>query len=162
MKIGVVSDTHIASPAHELPQHMLARFRAEEVKLILHAGDVGHQCVLDRLSQIAAVKAVAGNMDPPELKAKLPKKLVVAAGGVRFGLAHGSGPADRLGERLLPMFDGDDIDVLVYGHSHKSRNEDFKGVLLFNPGSACTGRTPSYGILTVEDGRVYGEIVRIG
>jgi len=163
MKIGVVSDTHISSPSGKLPRQMVTRFKAEKVGLIFHLGDILHQCVLDELARIAPVKAVAGNMDPPEMKARLPNKRLEAAEGVRFGLIHGSGPPTRLGERLLPMFDGDDIDVLVYGHSHESRNEKVGDVLLFNPGAACAvhGVSACYGILTVENGHVYGEIIRI-
>lgn len=164
MKIGVVSDTHISSPSDSLPPEMLARFRKEKVELILHAGDVVRHRVLDELSKIAEVRAVAGNMDARELKAKLPKRLVIEAGGLRIGLVHGGGPPTRLGERLLPTFDGDEIDALVYGHSHARQNDEFKGVLLFNPGSARASRNggrPSYGILTIEDGHIVGEIVRI-
>ena len=164
MKIGVVSDTHISSPSDPLPPEMLARFRKENVELILHAGDIVHHRVLDELSKTAEVRAVAGNMDPPELKASLPKRLVIEAGGLRIGLVHGSGPPTRLGERLLPTFDGDEIDALVYGHSHGRQNDESKGVLLFNPGSAQAARDggqASYGILTIEDGHVFGEIVRI-
>jgi len=76
MKIGVVSDTHINSPSDSLPAEMLARFGKENVELILHAGDIIHGRVLDELSRTAEVKAVAGNMDPPELKATLPRRLV--------------------------------------------------------------------------------------
>ena len=164
MKIGVLSDTHIGSPSSRLSRQMITRFKAEKVELIFHLGDIMHQCVLDKLARIAPVKAVAGNMDPPEIKAKLPKKRVETASGVRFGLVHGSGPHTRLGKRLLPTFDGDDIDVLLYGHSHEARNEQLADVLLFNPGAAraIQGASASYGILTVENGHVYGEIMRIG
>ena len=164
MKIGVLSDTHISSPAESLPQEMLARFRKEKVEMILHAGDMIHKHVLDTLAQIAQVKGVAGNMDGPGVRAKLPKKSVEAVGGVRIGMIHGSGPPTRLGERLLPTFEGDEIDVLVYGHSHQPKNEEYQGVLLFNPGAAHAGRggrAATFGILTVEDGHVYGEIIRI-
>ena len=37
------------------------------VELILHAGDVGKQEVLDELERIAPVRAVRGNVDPPSL-----------------------------------------------------------------------------------------------
>jgi uncharacterized protein len=53
------------------------------------------------------------------------------------------------------MFDGDQINVIVYGHSHLAQNEVIDGVLFFNPGTA----TESFGILTVDDGVVKGEIV---
>ena len=46
-----------------------------------------------------------------------------------------------------------ELDVIVYGHSHKALNEVIDGVLLFNPGIARS----SYGILTIGE-EVLGEI----
>jgi len=169
MKIGVISDTHRTAEPYSLPQEVIARLLAERVELILHAGDVGDQSVLDELEAIAELRAVSGNMDPPALKASLPNRLVEEADGLRIGLIHGSGPPTRLGERLLPSFEADNIDVLVYGHSHVPENVAVEAagrkVLLFNPGSLKSNRDggqPSFGILTIENGRVSGEIIRIG
>jgi len=165
MKIGVISDTHITSPVDMLPPDIVRSFRRERVDLILHAGDLVHLSVLDALSEIAEVRAVAGNMDPPEVRARLPIKRVEVADGVRIGLIHGSGPPTRMGERLLPLFEGERINVLVYGHSHEPRNEDYKGVLLFNPGCAFAGRAGgrgAFGFLHVENGEVRGEIREVG
>jgi len=171
MKIGVVSDTHTRDDSALLLEEMIDRLARERVGLIFHAGDICDQAVLDKLGAVAEVKAVAGNIDPPELKARLPNRLVTEVEGVRIGLIHGSGPPTRLGERLLPSFDGDDIDVLVFGHSHVPQNNRVKaggredGVLLFNPGSLGSNRDgspPTFGILTVGGGRISGKIVRIG
>jgi len=135
MKIGVLSDTHIKLPVCDLPPGVLQTFRSQGVGLILHAGDLTDSCVIDLLSTIAEVRAVAGNMDPAAVRATLPVKRVEQIEGVRIGIIHGSGPPEHLGERLLPIFNGDRIRVLVYGHSHEPRNEEVGGVLLFNPGS---------------------------
>ena len=59
-------------------------------------------------------------------------------------------------ERVRTMFDGDQVDVIVDGHSHLAQSEIIDGVPFFNPGTA----TESFGILTVADGVVKGEIVR--
>ena len=128
MKIGVLSDTHISSPVDGLPPDVLRTFRAQNVGLILHAGDLVDLCVIDMLSSVAEVRAVAGNMDSLAVRAVLPAKRIEQIGGVRVGIIHGSGPPQWLGERLLPVFDGDRIRVLVYGHSHEPRNEEAAGV----------------------------------
>ena len=161
MKIGVLSDTHMSSPADSLPAEIIVTFRQEGVGLILHAGDLVDLSLLDVLGEIAEVRAVAGNMDPPDVRARLPIKRVEVVEGVRIGLVHGGGPPQRLGERLLPVFEGDDIRVLVHGHSHQPRNEEYRGVLLFNPGCPFAGRRAergTFGLLTIANGTVSGEI----
>ncbi len=79
MKIGVVSDTH----GYFEPRlnDVLAG-----VDLILHAGDVGTLAVLDELSQIAPVRAVAGNVDPAQLA--LPPSLKLKLENVQVEVLH--------------------------------------------------------------------------
>ena len=165
MKIGVLSDTHMTSAAEQLPPEVIVIFRHERVGLILHAGDLVDLSLLDTLAEIAEVRAVAGNMDPPDVRTRLPVKRIELVEGVRIGLVHGAGPPQRLGERLLPLFEGDGIRVLVHGHSHEPRNEEYRGVLLFNPGCPFAGRRGgrgTFGLLTIENGTVSGEIREVG
>jgi uncharacterized protein len=56
------------------------------------------------------------------------------------------------------------FNVVISGHSHIPKQETRNGVLYFNPGSAGPRRFKlpvTVGKLTVERGRVCGEIVRI-
>jgi len=71
VRIGVVSDTHGFFDARL--EELLAG-----VELILHAGDVGKQEVLEELEKIAPVRAVRGNVDSPQLG--LPLSLVLNLG----------------------------------------------------------------------------------
>ena len=72
VKIGVLSDTH-AHSSEDLPEELLQGLRGAD--LILHAGDLVNLSVLERLKEITPqVKAVWGNMDPPEVKAALPER----------------------------------------------------------------------------------------
>jgi len=68
MKVGVISDTHGFLDAR------LAELLAG-ADLILHAGDVGDQEVLDELGRIAPVRAVKGNTD--SLQSRLPLSLTL-------------------------------------------------------------------------------------
>ncbi|MCJ7594280.1 MAG: metallophosphatase family protein, partial [Desulfobacterales bacterium] len=91
---------------------------------------------------------VHGNMDPVEVKAMLPEKRVMDLGGYRFGLIHGGGSSAGLEERVWRQFQ--DVDIIVYGHSHKAANHMRDGILLFNPGTATgftSGETHSIGLL---------------
>jgi putative phosphoesterase len=90
VKIGVVSDTHGFFDARL--DELLAG-----VELILHAGDVGKQDVLDDLAKIAPVRAVRGNVD--SLQLGLPTSLSLKVGGMR------SGGVSRTGPTQTPMFE---------------------------------------------------------
>ena len=79
MIIGVVSDTHGFFDTR------LGELLAG-VELILHAGDVGKQEVLDELQRIAPVRAVRGNVDPSQLG--LPFSMTLNLGETRLELLH--------------------------------------------------------------------------
>jgi putative phosphoesterase len=151
MKIGVVSDTHAISFA-QLPSRILTALA--EVDLIIHAGDFVTKDVLDGLKQLGEVKAVQGNMDSDELKRILPEKELLLIEGRRIGIIHGWGSPYGVDDRVGKMFE--DVDVIVYGHSHYSQNEVKKGILFFNPGQARN----SFGILTIGE-EVRGEIINL-
>jgi hypothetical protein len=151
MRIGVVSDTHVTS-LDEIPDRILLAL--VEVDLIIHTGDFVTHDVLDGLKRLGEVKAVRGNMDSEELKQILPEKELLLIEGKRIGITHGWGSPYGIDNRIRGRFE--DVDVIVYGHSHQSQNEVKKGVLFFNPGQARN----SFGILTV--GReVKGEIIKL-
>ena len=151
MKIGVVSDTHVTSFA-DVPDRILLALA--EVDLIIHAGDFVTKDVLDGLKRLGEVKAVWGNMDSGELKRILPEKELLLIEGKRIGITHGSGSPYGIEDRVSKMFE--DVDVIVYGHSHQSKNEVKKGILFFNPGQARN----SFGILTVGE-QIRGEIINL-
>jgi putative phosphoesterase len=151
MKIGVISDTH-ATSFDQLPDQILRTLA--EVDLIIHAGDFVARDVLDGLKRLGEVKAVAGNMDSKELKQILPEKETLIIEGKRVGIIHGWGSPYGIDDRVGGMFD--DVDIIVYGHSHYSQNEMKKGILFFNPGQAKN----SFGILTIGQ-EVSGEIINL-
>jgi putative phosphoesterase len=151
MKIGVISDTH-ATSFDQLPDQILRTLA--EVDLIIHTGDFVARDVLDGLKRLGEVKAVAGNMDSEELKRILPEKETLVIGGKRVGITHGWGSPYGIDDRVGGMFD--DVDIIVYGHSHYSQNEMKRGILFFNPGQAKN----SFGILTIGQ-EVSGEIVNL-
>jgi putative phosphoesterase len=151
MRIGVISDTHVTS-FDEIPDRILTTLA--EVDLIIHTGDFVTKDVLDGLKRLGEVKAVRGNMDSAELKQILPEKELLLIEGNRIGIVHGSGSPYGIDDRVRGMFE--DIDIIVYGHSHYSQNEVKKGVLFFNPGQARN----SFGILTVGK-EIKGEVINL-
>jgi putative phosphoesterase len=151
MRIGVISDTHVISFA-DIPDRILTTLA--EVDLIIHTGDFVTKDVLDGLKRLGEVKAVRGNMDSAELKRLLPEKELLLIEGKRIGIVHGSGSPYGIDDRVRGMFE--DVDIIVYGHSHYSQNEVKKGVLFFNPGQARN----SFGILTIGK-EVKGEVINL-
>lgn len=159
MIIGVISDTHLPVRAKKLPDDLINRLK--DVDLILHAGDFQDMNALTQIRDIGKLRAVHGNMDTIELKKELPEADVLKIEGFKIGITHGSGPPLGLEERVKSKFP--DVDIIVYGHSHKPKNEVIDGTLFFNPGSP-TDRVfapfNSFGILRVEED-IKGEIIKL-
>jgi putative phosphoesterase len=151
VRIGVLSDTHIHL-AEEISARVVTAFSS--VDLIVHAGDFVGSAVLDGLKQLGEVKAVHGNVDSMKLRSLLPEKEIFTVGSKKVGITHGWGSPDGIEKRVKELLG--DVDIIIYGHSHRAKIEQIGGVLFFNPGPGWQ----SYGILTVDDG-IKGEIVRI-
>jgi len=151
VRIAVLADTHVHKLEH-LPKRITDTLST--VDLIIHAGDFTDVQLLKELKRLREVKAVQGNMDSIELKTMLPVKEIVEVGNKRIGITHGSGGPWGIEERVRKVFESDRINVIVYGHSHQSRNNVINGILFFNPGKA----TNSFGILTI-DGEAKGEVI---
>ncbi len=151
MRIGVISDTHVTSLA-EIPERILAVLA--KVDLIVHTGDFVAKGVLEGLKRLGEVKAVRGNMDSEELKRILPEKELLEIEGKRIGIIHGWGAPYGIEDRVGGMFE--DVDIIIFGHSHEAKNEVKNGTLFFNPGRA----RDSFGVLTIGE-EVRGEIISL-
>jgi uncharacterized protein len=124
---------------------------------IIHAGDVGSPEILEKLSEMAPVTAVRGNVDKSVWSRKLPETQVLELGRVFIYVLHDLAQLD-----LKPKAAG--FAVVISGHSHVPKQEMRNGVLYFNPGSAGPrrfGLPVSVGRLILEDGRVRGEILHL-
>jgi hypothetical protein len=160
MRIGVLSDSH-ANSIDRIPKRIVDELSG--VDLIVHAGDYTGKTLLEELRKLGNFKGVYGNMDSPEIKQQLPALETIDAGGFRIGINHPAEGGSALGieERIRAKFPK--INAIVFGHTHRAKNEYVNGVLYFNPGSA-TGTFPAvtktFGIIRVE-GEVTGEIIRL-
>ena len=122
MNVGLISDTHglLRDEAMEA---------LEGSDLILHAGDVGGPEILAELSTLAPVHAVRGNTDRGGWAESLPRTEVVTAGAVDIYMIHDIEELD-----LDPH--AAELDVVVYGHSHRPDVTWRDRVLYVNPGAA--------------------------
>lgn len=147
-KIGVIADTHGL-----LRTEIAEMFK--DVDLIIHAGDVGKPQVLEELKTIAPVVAVKGNVDKGNLVKKLPSWENVDIGNKSIYVLH---DIDRMD--IEPK--GADIDIVIYGHSHKASEERVEGVLYLNPGSAGPKRFSlpiTVAILIIENDNIIANFI---
>jgi putative phosphoesterase len=161
LKIGVISDTHIANKNEHIPGIILDVFK--QVDMVLHAGDIVDLQAIDELKSVCPnVIAVAGNMDQEAVRRKYPAKQILELSGYKVGLMHGSGAPLNLVELLKGAFKDDNPDIIIFGHSHKPMNEFIGKVLFFNPGSATdlTAECNSYGLIELDQG-INARIIKI-
>ncbi len=162
--VGLVADTHLPRFGRRLPRALLDGLAAARVEAILHLGDHTAPFVVDLLSDIAPVEAVAGNNDPPELVARYGLRRIVEIDGVRIGCTHGHLGPGRLAtpQRARVAFEGEGVAVVAFGHSHIPWCELVDGVWLVNPGSPTDRRRQpawSFGVLEIAEGAVRPRIV---
>ena len=159
MKIIVLSDTHIPVCADKLPQKVYDYIKKSD--LVLHAGDINEKFFLDELALLKDVKAVCGNMDSCELQKCLPRKLVFIAQGKKIGITHGCGCKSDVLKNVKAAFK-EKLDIVVFGHSHNTTNEEIDGTIYFNPGSATdmvTCKKCSFGVIDIDNSKINTEIV---
>lgn len=122
LRIGLISDTHgLLRPEAEAFLHGCHR--------IVHAGDIGHAGILERLAAIAPVTAVRGNNDTGTWAEAIREHELLDAGGVRLYVIHDLAQLDIDTSAM-------GVHVVVSGHSHKPMVASRNGVLFVNPGAA--------------------------
>ena len=138
-RVIVLSDTH----GLLRPEVLEYLSRAD---VIIHGGDINTQAIVDKLREYGPLYIVRGNNDK-EWAEGLPHSITFAVEGVRFFLIHN--------KKDIPA-DLSDVDVVVYGHSHKYACEKRDGVLWLNPGSRGRRRFDqeiTFAVMTVDNGR---------
>ena len=148
--IGVLSDTHglLRSAIEE---------RLRPCELIVHAGDIGNKDVLDRLQDIGNLVAVRGNIDKDTWAERLSEWECVEFHGKNILIIHDIARLDWDPKAA-------NVDVVVYGHSHRSATYRKDGVLYLNPGSAGHGRfvyPTSIAYLRLVDDQIIPKIISI-
>lgn len=183
MKIAVIADTHVPDKFEELPKRLREGLAGAE--MILHCGDITHPAVLEEISRFAPVHAIAGNHDILNFGSLLERKRVLDIMGYRIGMIHG----DELEELhvnkteqdemiyeiiVAPFLEGEPVDCIVFGHSHKPFLGSFQGefqvpgarrkkikhnVLVFNPGMPLRNRhLASMGYIYLEENSLRVEL----
>lgn len=136
-KIGIVSDTH-----GMLRNEVLEVLQGCE--MIFHGGDINKQKIIDTLSEIAPVRVVRGNNDK-EWAEDIPKSITVDVYGLHVFMVHNK---KDIPENLS------EVDLVIYGHSHKYEEKTVDRIRYLNPGSCGPRRFHqeiTFAIVYIED-----------
>ncbi len=148
--IGVISDTH-----GHVPSGVSKIFKNTD--LIIHAGDIGDQKILDELSQIAPIVAVRGNMDFGKWIKKLPDEETIEIGSIILYVRHNSGKLD-----IDPEHAG--FKAVITGHTHRPEVYEKNGIGFLNPGSASYpkfGNPASAGLIQIRGAALSIKLVKL-
>ena len=158
MVIGVISDTH-----GRLDPRIEEVFAG--VERIVHAGDVGDEAVLARLSAIAPLTAVRGNCDDAPWGLALPGVASEVLEGVRMAVVHDREMLDVYAKPELREAMSSGVGVLIHGHTHYAEVSREQDTLCLNPGSASLPHYElprSVALLRIDDGACSAEIRGLG
>lgn len=147
MKVLVLSDSHGNI------SNMLQAFEREQPRLVLHLGDCWRdgERLQGRLSGVP-LEQVCGNCDfrtvqPVEKLLFWEDKRVLMCHGHTYGVKQSLSIAGRAAEEKF-------LDLFLFGHTHKPL-VDMRGRTLFlNPGSIGDSSRPTYGVVTLENGKL--------
>jgi putative phosphoesterase len=138
-KIGIISDTH-------------GLLRPEVMEIlktcdcIFHGGDINKPEILDQLRPLASIYAVRGNNDK-EWAEGLARTLRFSIEGVEFFMTH---------NKKDVVWNLENVQVVIFGHTHKYLEQKIDGRLWLNPGSCGRRRFDqeiTMAVMTVEDGK---------
>ncbi|HUQ31931.1 MAG TPA: metallophosphoesterase family protein [Pyrinomonadaceae bacterium] len=153
--IGVISDTH-----SKLDEQVLELFTG--VKHIIHAGDIGDEELIWQLEELAPVIAVRGNIDADTMC--YPNERLAIIQERTFFIRHQFATVEKMSAAQQRLIEQRMPDVVVFGHSHQSYIGNWRGTLLFNPGSAGPKRFSlprSVGMIELYEDRIAPRIITL-
>lgn len=164
MLVGLISDTHIPEIAKEIPPQVKEAFKG--VDLILHAGDIFVQSVLDDLATIAPVLAARGDDDYDIKDKRVNEVQNLTIDGLNVYLLHSS---QYFANDLIVNPEKHNLekapDVVIFGHTHRDIVHQVGKSLLVNPGSATfpyyQPRLGTVALLSINNGKAEARIVHL-
>lgn len=159
MKIGIISDTHINKHSSRILD-IIDKY-LKDVDMIIHAGDYKTMKVVNLLRQHKNFIGVYGNVDEHPIRDILKETEIIDVMGYKIGIFHGHGDNKTTSERAFDRFKENNVDIIIFGHSHQPLIKTVGSVLMLNPGSLASKRKErwySYIILELTQTSVNAEI----
>lgn len=130
-KIGLLSDTH-----GYIDDKILEFFK--DCDEIWHAGDIGNIAIADKLSEIARLRAVYGNIDGTEVRSVYKKDERFKCEDLDVWITHIGGYPKRYDVMVRERIKNNPPDIFISGHSHilKVMNDKELSLLHINPGAS--------------------------
>lgn len=131
-RIGLISDTH-----GFLDDKVFKHF--DDCDEIWHAGDVGGNNILGKLSEFKPLRAVYGNIDGGRIRQENPEDQLFEIEGLKVWMTHIGGYPGRYDKRIREKIKTVRPDIFISGHSHilkVMRDKNIPHLLHFNPGAA--------------------------
>lgn len=157
-RLLLISDTHVPARAKRLSDDV---WRAvDEADVVVHAGDWVDVSTFEALDARARrLIAVWGNNDGPELRERMPEFTVESIEKLRVGVVHETGSAAGREARMDDAYAAENLDALVFGHSHIPWDSTTpRGIRLLNPGSPTDRRRQA--VCTLMTATVDGDRLR--
>ena len=155
MKIGIISDTHGDMRSIEKAISYL-----EKCDLIIHAGDYIDDAEYIHYATDVEVKCVKGNSDLYRFDGDY--ELTFSVKNKKFFVCHGHYHDVKMGiNSLYKLAKREDMDVVVFGHTHIPTYKTIDDIIFINPGSLAYPRgksDKSFGVLTIDNNISYEEI----
>ena len=151
----------VFSDSHGFTDTMISAVRRCRPDVIIHLGD-HERDAFELHEQFPGTPffSVAGNCDLGHIS---PLWNTVQLGPVKAFICHGHSYNVKMGmQRLYYAAQEHGAQLALFGHTHIPCNEDMGAIKLINPGSAGTGRRPTWAKLEVFDnGGVYCQILEL-
>ena len=150
MKVLIVSDTHRKN------ENYFKVLELVKPELVIHCGDAeGNEYVLTEAAK-CPVQIVLGNND---FFSSLPRELELKIASYKVWVTHGHNYYVSMGNEVIKReAQARDMDIVMYGHTHKPVVDRKGSVIAVNPGSLSyprqEGRRPSYIIMEAEEEEV--------
>ena len=130
-RIGLLSDTH----AYWDERYVKYFGECDE---IWHAGDIGSMELVERLQEIAPLRAVHGNIDGGDVRRMFPDKLRWTCEGADILMTHIGGYPGKYDPRIRQQLYARPPQLFISGHSHilKVQFDPQLKLLHINPGAA--------------------------
>lgn len=147
MKVLIVSDTHRRND-----NYIKVLERVSPVDMVVHCGDIEGSEYLIAESAGCPVQMVVGNND---FFSDLPREKEFQIGKYKVWLTHGHNYYVSMGNETIKQEARQrEVDIVMYGHTHRPVIDIEEGLVAVNPGSLSyprqEGRKPSYILLELD------------